>query len=217
MSTHPSRDIIVEAQLGQSLDGKIAAKNGESAGINGSGGLDYLHALRAVADAVVVGIGTVLADDPLLTVRRVSGRSPVRVIIDPNGRLSADAKCLADDGVPVIRIAPASHEKCRRVEHVSIAAVDGAIPPAAILTALAERGLRRILIEGGADTVSRFLAAGAVDRLHLIVAPLIIGSGKQGIELPDGKGLAGAIRPAVAVKRLPDDDVVFVCDLERRV
>jgi diaminohydroxyphosphoribosylaminopyrimidine deaminase / 5-amino-6-(5-phosphoribosylamino)uracil reductase len=82
---------FVVAQLGQSLDGRIATVTGDSKYINGEAALDHLHAIRAHVDAVVVGIGTVIADDPQLTVRRAEGRNPARVIIDPRGRLPHDA------------------------------------------------------------------------------------------------------------------------------
>ena len=88
---------FVVAQLGQSLDGRIATPTGASRYINGSCALDHLHRLRAHVDAVIVGVGTVIADDPALTVRRVEGRNPARVFIDPNGRLPRDAKCVASD------------------------------------------------------------------------------------------------------------------------
>jgi len=87
-------DILVVGQIGQSLDGRAATSTGHSHYINGSEGLDHLHRLRALMDAVVVGVGTALADDPLLTVRRVAGPHPARVVIDPNGRLPAAARVL---------------------------------------------------------------------------------------------------------------------------
>src|SRR5690606_35628749 len=89
---------FVVAQLGQSLDGRVATPTGESRWINRDAALDHLHRLRACVDAVVVGIGTVLAGGPRLNVRRVSGPHPARVVIDPNGRLPVNAQCLADDG-----------------------------------------------------------------------------------------------------------------------
>ena len=91
--------MIVVGQIGQSLDGRIATPTGHSHYVNGDDGLAHLHRLRALVDAVVVGIGTVLADDPQLTVRRVSGPHPARVVIDPNGKLPRNARVLADDGV----------------------------------------------------------------------------------------------------------------------
>ena len=92
-------DIMVVGQLGQSLDGRVATQTGHSHYINGPAGLAHLHRLRALVDAVVIGIGTALADDPQLTVRRVSGPQPVRVVIDPGGRLPPSARLLANDGV----------------------------------------------------------------------------------------------------------------------
>ena len=92
-------DLMVVGQMGQSIDGRIATESGHSKYINGPAGLDHLHQLRALVDAVVVGVGTAVTDDPQLTVRRVSGPSPVRVVIDPRGRLSAAARLLVDDGI----------------------------------------------------------------------------------------------------------------------
>src|SRR5687767_13582103 len=92
-------DLVVVAQIGQSLDGRVATTTGHSHYINGPAGLAHLHRLRALVDAVVIGVGTALADDPQLTVRRVSGPQPARVVIDPSGRLPASARLLADDGV----------------------------------------------------------------------------------------------------------------------
>src|SRR5215471_15173199 len=85
-------DLVVVGQIGQSLDGRAATATGHSHYINGSDGLDHLHRLRAIVDAVVVGVGTALADDPLLTVRRVAGPHPARVVVDPRGRLHASAR-----------------------------------------------------------------------------------------------------------------------------
>lgn len=209
---------MVVAQLGQSLDGRIATPTGASRYINRSGALDHLHRVRAQVDAVVVGIGTVLADDPLLNVRRVPGKHPVRVVIDPSGRLPTDARCLIEDGIRRIVIRTpetASLPLPPGVERIIIARENGAIPPKAILDALGERGMTRLLIEGGAATISAFLAAGALDRLHMLVAPMLIGSGKNGLDLPPIDGLDEALRPITQVHILPDGDVLFDCDLRR--
>ena len=92
-------EMVVVGQIGQSLDGRIATATGHSKYINGPAGLDHLHRLRSLVDAVVIGVGTALADDPQLTVRRVAGPHPARVVVDPNGRLPASARVFAKDGV----------------------------------------------------------------------------------------------------------------------
>src|SRR5499433_2118015 len=92
-------DLVLVGQCGQSIDARIATPTGHSHYINSETGLAHLHRLRALVDAVVIGVGTAIADDPLLTVRRVEGPNPVRVIVDPNGRLPPTARVLAADGV----------------------------------------------------------------------------------------------------------------------
>ena len=95
---------------------------------------------------------------------------------------------------------------------MALPTADGRIAPPAILAALAERGLRRLLIEGGADTVSRFLAAGCLDRLHVMVAPIILGSGRASFILPPIERADQALRMPVHAHQL-DDEVLFDCDL----
>lgn len=205
---------FVVAQLGQSLDGRIATVTGSSHYISGAAALEHLHRLRALVDAVVVGVGTAVADDPQLTVRRCAGDSPVRVVIDPNGRLPATLRCLSDGGPPVLVVRRAGSDVPPDEHIVAVApAADGSLDPNAIVAALAARGLTRLLIEGGARTVSGFVAAGAVDRLHVTVASLIIGSGTEGLCLPEIGALTEALRPPTRVHVLADGDVLFDCDL----
>ncbi len=207
-------DLMVIGQLGQSLDGRVATPTGHSHYINGPAGLNHLHQLRALVDAVVIGIGTAVADDPQLTVRRVSGPQPVRVVVDPHGRLPGSARLLADDGVRRIILTASGVRPSlpQGAEIVGLPASGGQIAPSAILAALKERGLSRILIEGGADTVSRFLAAGCLDRLHVVVAPIVLGSGRVGLTLPPIERADQALRAPMHVHRL-DDEVLFDCDL----
>jgi diaminohydroxyphosphoribosylaminopyrimidine deaminase/5-amino-6-(5-phosphoribosylamino)uracil reductase len=206
--------MVVVGQFGQSIDARIATASGDSRYINGPEGLAHLHRLRALVDAVVIGIGTALADDPQLTVRRVQGPSPARVILDPNCRLPASARALAADGSRrlVIMREGAAHACPPGVETAALPAPAGHIAPAAILAALAQRGFRRILIEGGADTVSRFLAARCLDRLHVVIAPIIIGAGPSSVSLPPIARVADALRAPIRAHPL-GDEVLIDCDL----
>jgi riboflavin-specific deaminase-like protein len=174
----------------------------------------HLHLLRSLVDVVVVGVGTAIADDPQLTVRRVLGPQPARAVIDPNGRLCADARIFADNGVRRLLITE-ERTRCTApagVEVITLPKIDGQFAPSAILAALAGCGMRRMLIEGGADTISRFLVAGCLDRLHVMVAPIILGNGGPGIVLPSLDRADQAPRMPVRVHKI-DDDVLFDCDL----
>ena len=214
-SAAPLERPFVVAQLGQSLDGRIATISGESRSINGAAALDHLHRLRAHVDAVLVGAGTIAADDPQLNVRRVAGRNPARVVIDPSGRLGPEGRWLAADGAVRILVTAAEHSPVD-ADIVRLPLHDGTIAPAAIVAALFERGLRRILVEGGARTISGFIDAGTVDRLHILVAPMIIGSGKSGLALRPVAEIALALRPRTGIHVLDDGDVLFDCDLRAR-
>ena len=205
---------FVLAQLGQSLDGRIATPTGHSHYVNGPQAILHLHRLRALADAVVVGVGTVIADDPRLTVRHVEGPSPARIVLDPAGRLPPDAQMLAEDGVARIVIQGTRSELPPGVLAVTLKTRERLFDPRAIIAALAELGLKRLLIEGGGRTVSHFLAARALDRLHITVAPMVIGSGPTGISLPEIDHLDDALRPTVQVHHF-DEDVLFDCTLQR--
>jgi riboflavin-specific deaminase-like protein len=207
-------DLVVVGQIGQSIDGRIATVTGHSKYINGPAGLAHLHRLRAVVDAVLVGIGTAVADDPQLTVRRVAGPSPARIVLDPRGRLPADARVLSADGVRrlVITAEGIRPSLPKDVEIAEIPSSGGELAPAAILAALAERGLRRILIEGGAHTVSRFIAAGCLDRLHVMVAPIMFGSGQTGVTLAPIARADQALRSPMRA-HLIGDEVLLDCDL----
>jgi diaminohydroxyphosphoribosylaminopyrimidine deaminase/5-amino-6-(5-phosphoribosylamino)uracil reductase len=162
-----------------------------------------LHRLRALVDAVVVGVTTAALDDPRLNVRHVEGPTPARVIIDPSGRLSNTSHCLANDGARRIVIQKVNTARPQGVEVVQLPADEAhGIRPTAIL-----------LIEGGAFTLSRFIAAGCIHRLHVMVAPLIIGSGTTGISLPPIKRLEEARRPRMQTYEMPGGEMLFDCEM----
>lgn len=208
----PTRPFVV-GQLGQSLDGRIATVSGDARDIGGPAGLNHLHSLRAAVDAVVVGASTVLADDPQLNVRRVKGANPARVVIDPRGRVGAGGRWLQEDGARRILVTASGSKLSGCDEVVRLQAAGDGLAPGDIVAALFERGLKRILIEGGAITLSRFLQAGCLDRLHVVVSPLIIGSGKPALDLPPVAALAQALRPATRVFILGGGEVLFDCDM----
>jgi diaminohydroxyphosphoribosylaminopyrimidine deaminase / 5-amino-6-(5-phosphoribosylamino)uracil reductase len=168
-----------------------------------------------LVDAVIVGAGTVERDDPRLTVRKVEGRNPVRVVLDPEGRLRADHRLFVDGAARTLIVGRAeSPPPGKGVEVVDLPVVPGeGFEPAAVLRALKARGLRRVLVEGGGITVSRFLEAGALHRLHIAVAPLLIGSGRPALTLSPITKLENALRPRCRHFRL-GEDVLF--DLELR-
>ncbi|SCW93590.1 RibD family protein [Ancylobacter rudongensis] len=211
----PRTTPFVVAQLGQSLDGRIATPTGKSRDINGLCGLDHLHRLRSLVDVVVVGVGTVMADDPRLTTRRVPGRSPARAVIDRTGRSPRDAKWLEADGCHRIVFTRNSAGWPNEVDRIGPEGEAEFFEPAKLIDALAVRGHRTILIEGGASTISRFIDAGLVDRLHVCVAPIILGSGRVGLALKPIDGLEGALRPRVDTYLLDDGNILCDCDLRR--
>ena len=206
--------LVVVGQFGQSIDARIATVSGDSRYINGAAGLAHLHRLRALVDAVLIGVGTACMDDPQLTVRRVCGPSPARVVVDPSGRLSASAKVLAADGIRrlVITRAGVCPALPPGVEVAALPDTDGHIAPATMLAALAERGFRRILVEGGAHTVSQFLAARCLDRLHVTIAPIIIGAGPASVSLPPIEKLNEALRAPIRAHVL-GEELLVDCDL----
>lgn len=215
-------ETLVIAQLGQSLDGRIATESGASHYINGLQARTHLHRLRALVDAVVVGVGTVNDDDPLLTVRHVKGRNPVRVVLDPRARMSAERQLASDGAAQTLHVVGRDHVDeayghdpnalpgLWRVVFPTTA--EGGFDALAVLDWLHAQGLRRVLIEGGGVTISRFMQAGALDRMHFLIAPLLIGSGRAGLQLPPVLSVHEARRPRCRVFAC-GEDTIFDLDL----
>ena len=211
-----ARPSFVFAHIGQSLDGQIATSTGESQYVTGPENIRHLHRLRALCDAVVVGASTVESDDPKLTTRLVPGENPVRVVIDPALRLSEERHLFRDAAATTLVVCGAAARRGRdrhgQAELVSLDSSTHELSPGAVVEALSRRGLRALFVEGGGVTVSRFLHARALDRLHLTVSPVFLGQGKPGILLPAIGELTSALRPSVRRFSL-GEDVLFDCAL----
>lgn len=214
----PAGSPWVIGQLGQSLDGCVATRTGDSRFINGPEVLNHLHRLRALADAVIVGAGTVAADNPRLTTRHVPGPHPTRVLLDPTLRLAGQARTahVFNDGqAPTLWLcdarwrdqAQALAGAAQVLAVTDLLRADASPDMANVVAALHARGLKRLFVEGGGVTVSRFLAQGCLDRLHLSVAPVIIGDGRPGLQFAGAARLADCSRPRHRVFRMGSDQL----------
>jgi diaminohydroxyphosphoribosylaminopyrimidine deaminase/5-amino-6-(5-phosphoribosylamino)uracil reductase len=187
------------------LDGKVATHSGDSKWISGASSRERAHYWRAECDAVVVGIGTALADDPLLTAR-IDGvtRQPRRVVFDSLGRLPLDAQLVRDARstpltVVVSRAAPRAATDALEAHGVDVVVATGEHEPARVVSALDQlgaAGIASILLEGGPHLAGAFLDAGEVDEIRLFLAPLILG-GRTARDPLEGEGveqIADAVR-----------------------
>lgn len=224
------------AQLGQSLDGFVATETGDSYYVTGPHSLVHLHRLRALCDAVLVGAGTVAIDNPQLTTRRVPGPNPVRVVLDPDARLDGSSSLFSDRQSSTLWLCDARYA-ANASERLAISgcmgstseqagtdvvAVEGLLEndgppcqylPSRVTSALAKRGLRLVFVEGGGVTVSRFFRSNALNRLHLVVAPVLIGQGRRGLQAAAHEVMADCPRPPARMLILGDD---LLWDLDLR-
>lgn len=193
-------DTLVLAQLGQSMDGFIASRTGDACFVTGEDDREHLHRLRALVEAVVVGAGTVTADDCQLTVRSVTGAHPVRVVLDPTARIPEESVLLTDPVAPTLWLVGPDAEVPERVaNHVEVHRLHSLddFAPRRVLSLLRDQGLGRVLIEGGGVTVSRFLRDGLLDRLFITTAPKLVGDGVPGIRFDGVDRLSGALTAPV--------------------
>jgi diaminohydroxyphosphoribosylaminopyrimidine deaminase / 5-amino-6-(5-phosphoribosylamino)uracil reductase len=193
----------VVLKLALSLDGRIASRTGASKWVTGPEARARVHLLRAQHDAVMIGIGTVLADDPRLTVRDAPGQSPLRVVLDTRLRLPVASRLVqtareVPTWVMCTTDAPSSAEEAlieRGVEVVRAApSAEGRIDPMAAFKLLAARGIVTVMVEGGAELAGSILAGAAVDELHCFIAPILLGPRGR----PGAVDWAGPTSPAEA-------------------
>jgi riboflavin-specific deaminase-like protein len=209
---------LAAGHMGQSLDGFIATRSGDSCFVSDPANIVHLHRMRALCDAVLVGAATVRDDDPRLTVRHVSGPHPLRVVLDPGLALAQGCGVFTDGVAPTLVLGSpeAVARRGGRIGEAQVVAVphdrDGRPVLAEVLALLHCRGCHAVFVEGGGVTVSRFFAAGLLQRLQVAVAPVFIGEGRAGVRLPPSASMADCPRPACRLFRM-GGDVLFDFDL----
>lgn len=208
---------VTVGHLGQSLDGFIATHAGESRWVTGRENLLHMHRLRALTDAVVVGAATVALDDPQLTTRLVPGPNPLRVVLDPSRRLGEQYRLFNDPSAETLYVCARTMLNAgpKRLGLATVVGVDGSaegLDVHAVMQLLRDRHCARVFVEGGGVTVSMFLEANLLDRLHMAIAPLLIGDGRPAIRLRAPAALGDCVRPRYRVFRM-GGDVMFDCEL----
>ena len=214
-SGHTDAPLTV-GHLGQSLDGFIATTTGDSYYVTGEENVRHLHRMRALCDAVVVGAGTIAADDPQLTTRRVPGPNPLRVVLDRTRRLDDQYGVFNDGQSPTLLVCGESSNAAwpasDQVDILKLPTPEGKLDLSALIAHLRGRGCASIFVEGGGVTVSGFLEAGLLDRLQIAVAPLLIGDGRPAIRLQGMEVLGDCRRPQQRIFRM-GSDILFECML----
>lgn len=207
---------FVTVKYAQSLDGRIATSHGDSHWISSEASRKYAHRLRAQHDAIMVGIGTVLADDPQLTVRLVKGRNPLRIVLDSRLRIPLNAQVLQDEGkILIVTTEEHGKDKAAAIEKEGKEVLlaqrdrDGRVELRSLMKQLAERGISSILVEGGAEVITSLLQEKLVNRMVVITAPLIVGKGIEGIGDLGISNLAKAIKPTSCEIKRRGGDVIF--------
>lgn len=173
----------------QTLDGRIATRGGSSQWIGGARSLEFAHRLRAGHDAIMVGIGTVLTDNPRLTVRLVPGRDPLRVVVDSQLRIPLHAAMIAEGTASGTLIATTMQAPPLRIAAlcelgamvVVVPSAAGRVDLVALLRVLHERDVRSVMVEGGAALITSLLRAQLVDEVAVTIAPKILGTGIEAV------------------------------------
>jgi GTP cyclohydrolase II len=212
----------VTIHYAQTLDGRLATRTGDSQWISAEQSTTFAHELRASHAAVMVGAGTVIADDPRLTTRLVRGPSPVRIVVDSTLRLSPSAKVVTDGAAPTILAttdqAPRQRWRAFASSTVDVtvlpATPDGRVDLGALLDELGRRGLDSVLVEGGAGLITAMLREHRVRRLIVSIAPMIVGAGIEAVGDLDIVRLRDAIAFRRASFSQVGPDVIFDGELE---
>ncbi|MFB0505352.1 MAG: bifunctional diaminohydroxyphosphoribosylaminopyrimidine deaminase/5-amino-6-(5-phosphoribosylamino)uracil reductase RibD [Thermodesulfobacteriota bacterium] len=209
---------FVTLKFAQSLDGRIATKTGNSQWISSPETLRLAHKLRSTHDGVLVGIGTVLADDPSLTVRLLKGRNPQRIILDGRLRIPLTAKVLNDEGVgktSIVTTEGANRKKAQSLKNLGAKILwvaknrRGEIDMEDLLGKLGRMGITSVLVEGGAKIITSMLRERLADKIVIVVAPKLIGKGIEAVGNLEIRGVNEALQISrMKTRRLGDDIVI---------
>jgi diaminohydroxyphosphoribosylaminopyrimidine deaminase/5-amino-6-(5-phosphoribosylamino)uracil reductase len=181
---------FITLKYAQTLDGRIATATGHSRWISSPESLRYAHRLRGAHDAILVGSGTVLLDDPELTVRLVKGRNPLRIVLDSRLRISIESRILQNQNqakTMIVTTGKAAKGKFKRLENMGIELLctkmteKGGIDLSELFLKLGQKGVSSVLIEGGSSVITSILRERLADKLLVIIAPKIVGKGIEGV------------------------------------
>jgi len=196
---------IVIAQIGQSIDGRIALNNGNSHYINNPKSIIYLHCLRSISDAIIVGSNTIKKDDPLLTTRKIKGTNPKRIIIDGSLSLNNKYKIFNDGNENIIFT---KSNKNIRLNNSTIIRLKEKNFTKNLITQIKKLKYKNILVEGGSKTISELINNKYIDILQFMIAPILIGSGINSLNLKEISNLNKAIRPKHNFNELENEIIV---------
>ena len=196
---------LVIAQIGQSIDGRIALNNGNSHYINNPKSIIYLHCLRSISDAIIVGSNTIKKDDPLLTTRKIKGTNPKRIIIDGSLSLNNKYKIFNDGNENIIFT---KSNKNIRLNNSTIIRLKEKNFTKNLITQIKELKYKNILVEGGSKTISELINNKYIDILQFMIAPILIGSGINSLNLKEISNLNKAIRPKHNFNELENEIIV---------
>ena len=196
---------LVIAQIGQSVDGRIALNNGNSHYINNPKSIIYLHCLRSISDAIIVGSNTIKKDDPLLTTRKIKGTNPKRIIIDGSLSLNNKYKIFNDGNENIIFT---KSNKNIRLNNSTIIRLKEKNFTKNFITQIKKLKYKNILVEGGSKTISELINNKYIDILQFMIAPILIGSGINSLNLKEISNLNKAIRPKHNFNELDNEIIV---------
>ena len=196
---------LVIAQIGQSIDGRIALNNGNSHYINNPKSIIYLHCLRSISDAIIVGSNTIKKDDPLLTTRKIKGTNPKRIIIDGSLSLNNKYKIFNDGNENIIFT---KSNKNIRLNNSTIIRLKEKNFTKNLITQIKKLKYKYILVEGGSKTISELINNKYIDILQFMIAPILIGSGINSLNLKEISNLNNAIRPKHNFNELENEIIV---------